>query len=153
MATTTAAQGFDDRNIKWSRLGEGEIFDYLLVHALSVDEERNIVDFLGKFEPNKKIVLHRHLGHTNTFVVDGDHILYEPDTNEVREVRPVGRHTESPAGDVHTEGGGDAGTIVYYSVRAESDALFELLDEDRNVLVTLRSGDVKALLDAQKASA
>jgi hypothetical protein len=38
-------------------------------------------------------------------------------------------------------------------VRAETDALFDILDENQNVLVTLRTGDVKALLAAQGDSA
>ena len=42
---------------------------------------------------------------------------------------------------------------VHYSVRAETDALFDILDENQNVLVTLRTGDVKALLAAQGDSA
>ena len=94
-------------------------------------------------------MLHRHLGRTNTLVIEGEHILYEPGTQEVREVRPTGLHTSSPAGDFHHEGGGNEGAIVHYSVRAETDALFDILDGDMNVIVTLRTSDVKALLAAQ----
>lgn len=141
--------GFDDSKLQWSRLGEEAIFDHLLVHALFVDESENRVAFLGKFAPNETIVLHRHLGDTDTFVVDGEHVLYEPDTRAVRDRRPVGRHTASPAGDLHREGGGVQGAIVHYSVKADSDALFDILDDDHNVIVTLRTADVKALLAAQ----
>jgi len=144
---------FDDRNIAWQPLGDDPLFQHFVVNVLSIDEKNNIVDFLVKFDANEMIVLHRHLAHTNTFVVDGDHILYEPDTKAMREVRPVGRHTSSPPGDVHHEGGGAGGAIVYYSIRGETDALFDILDEDQKIAVTLRTGDVKALLDAQNQSA
>ncbi len=144
--------GFDDSKLMWSRLGEEAIFDYLLVHALYVDESSNRVAFLGKFEPNEMIVLHKHLGDTDTFVVDGEHVLYEPDSREVRDRRPTGRHTASEAGDVHREGGGAQGAIVHYSVSADSDALFDILDDDHNVVLTLRTGDVKALIAQQEAA-
>ena len=77
---------FDDRNITWNRLG-----DYLHLHysILDVDEKNGIADVLFKFAANEKIVLHRHLAHNNTFVVQGEHRLYKPD-GTLKEIRPVG---------------------------------------------------------------
>ena len=141
-----AASRFDNRTFQWNPLGDLEHFE---ICVLSVDEERNIADFLGRFPANEKIVLHRHLADTHTFVVEGEHILYEPGTQAQREVRPVGRHTFSPAGDAHHEGGGDTGCVIYYSVRGETDALFDLLDDDGNVAATLRTADLKAALEVQ----
>ncbi len=150
MATAAEAQTtsyrFDDRNMQWRALGD---FEHFMVTILSVDEENNIADFIVKFEPNKQIFLHRHLALTNTFVIDGEHIIYEPDTKAVREVRPVGRYTSSPAGDAHHEGGGANGCILHYSVRGETDALFDVLDDDMNVQAILRTADFKAALDEQ----
>jgi hypothetical protein len=39
---------------------------------------------------------------------------------------------------------------VYYTVRGKTDALFDLLDADLNVVATLRTGDFKAAFDAQQ---
>ncbi len=136
---------FDDRNIKWRTLGDFEHFE---VFIFSVDEKNNIADFIVKFEPGKQIFLHRHLALTNTFVVDGEHIIYEPN-GKVREVRPVGKYTSSPAGDAHREGGGANGCVLQYSVRGETDALFDVLDDELRVQGTLRTQDFKAAFDAQ----
>lgn len=150
MATSVQSQTtsyrFDDRNIRWRALGDFEHFE---VFIFSVDEAKNIADFIVKFEPNKQIFLHRHLALTNTFVIDGEHIIYEP-TGPMREVRPVGRYTSSPAGDAHREGGGANGCVLHYSVRGETDALFDVLDDELKVLATLRTSDFKAAFDGQK---
>ncbi|MBI3246343.1 MAG: regulator [Deltaproteobacteria bacterium] len=145
-ASQASAYRFDDRNIRWQALGD---FEYFEVFIFSVDEAKNIADFIIKFEPNKQIFLHRHLALTNTFVVDGEHVIYEAN-GTVREVRPVGRYTSSPAGDAHREGGGANGGVLHYSVRGETDALFDVLDDDFKVLATLRTSDFKAAFDTQK---
>lgn len=142
----TTSYRFDDRNIRWQALGD---FEHFVVTILSVDEAKNIADFIVKFEPSKQIFLHRHLALTNTFVIDGEHIIYEGN-GKMREVRPVGRYTSSPAGDAHREGGGANGCVLHYSVRGETDALFDVLDDDLKILATLRTSDFKAAFDAQK---
>ena len=150
MAATTSGPHFDDRNIRWQTLGD---FEHLAVTLLAVDEEKNIVDLMVKFEPNEHIFLHRHLALTNTWVVDGEHIIYEAEGSGVKDVRPVGKYTSSPAGDAHREGGGADGAIVHYSVRGDGDALFDVLNDDMSVAATLRTSDFKAVLDEQKSAA
>lgn len=142
----TPTYRFDDRNIRWRTLGD---FKHFEVFIFSVDEANNIADFIVKFEPNEQIFLHRHLALTNTFVVDGEHIIYEPN-GKAREMRPVGRYTSSPAGDAHREGGGANGCVLHYSVRGATDALFDVLDDDLKVVATLRTADFKAALEAQR---
>ena len=56
-------------------------------------------------------------------------------------------------GDAHDEGGGPNGCVLYYSVRGESEALFDMLDADLNVTATLHTADFKAILDAQQQAA
>ena len=106
------------------------------------------VDLLIKFDPNEKVLLHRHLADTNTFVIEGDHVIYEPD-GQVREVRPVGRYTFGTGRDAHDEGGGPNGCVLFYSVRGETDSLFDMLDANLNVVATLHTADFKAIFDAQ----
>jgi hypothetical protein len=142
-----ASHRFDDRNIRWHKFGD---FTGLVVAMFDVDEERNQTDFIVKYEPNSKIFLHRHLAHTATFVVDGEHRLYEPDGETLKEVRATGTYTSSPAGDAHREGGGAEGGVVFYSVRGESDRLFDVLDDGMNVIGTLRTQDFKDALDEHR---
>jgi hypothetical protein len=94
----------------------------MLVSIFFVDEAKNRVDLLIKFDPNEKVLLHRHLADTNTFVIEGDHVIYEPD-GQVREVRPVGRYTFGTGRDAHDEGGGPNGCVLFYSVRGETGRL------------------------------
>lgn len=137
---------FDDRNIQWRALGD---FKHFVASIFFVDEEKNLVDLIIKFDPNKQVLLHRHLAFTHTFVVGGEHIIYEPH-GQIREVRPVGRYTFSAGGDAHKECGGAKGCVLYYRVRGETDALFDMLDDDLHVVATLRTRDFKAAFDAQK---
>ena len=135
---------FDDRNIKWNRLG-----DYLHLHysILDVDEKNGIADVLFKFAANEKIVLHRHLAHNNTFVVQGEHRLYKPD-GTLKEIRPVGSMTSSPPSDEpHREGGGDQDVIIAFSIRGDG-VLYQLLDEDLNQIGSISMQDLIAIKNA-----
>ena len=146
VASPIPASQFDDRQIQWRELAG---FPHMWASIFFVDEERHRVDLLIKFAPNEKVLLHRHLADTNTFVVEGDHVIYEPD-GQVREVRPVGQYTFGTGRDAHNEGGGPNGCVLYYSVRGETDNLFEMLDTNLQVTATLRTGDFKAAFDAQE---
>ena len=135
---------FDDRNITWNKLG-----DYLHLHysILDVDEKNGIADVLFKFAANEKIVLHRHLAHNNTFVVQGEHRLYKPD-GTLKEIRPVGSMTSSPPSDEpHREGGGDQDVIIAFSIRGDG-VLYQLLDEDMNQIGSISMQDLIALKNA-----
>ena len=149
VASPMTPRQFDDQNIQWREL---KGFSHMMVSIFFIDEARNRVDLLIKFDPNEKVLLHRHLADTNTFVVEGDHVIYEPD-GSVREARPVGQYTFGTGRDAHDEGGGPNGCVLYYSVRGESDALFEMLDADLNVTATLHTADFKAVWDAQQQAA
>ena len=140
---------FDDRNLQWHKLGDLEHFVFFV---FDVDLERGLVDFILKFEPNQRIILHRHLALTNTFVVQGEHRLYEPN-GALKEIRPVGSYTSTLPGEPHREGGGDEECVVFYSVRGNTDVLFELLDDNRNVVGTLTTRDFMEALEEQKKAA
>ena len=147
-ASAKHSRAFDDRNLHWHKLGDLEHFVF---YVFDVDPERGLVDFILKFEPNQRIILHRHLALTNTFVVQ-EHRLCEPD-GALKEIRPVGSYTSSPPGEPHREGGGDQECVVFYSVRGKTDVLFELLDDNRNIVGTLITRDFMDALEEQKKAA
>jgi hypothetical protein len=137
---------FDGRNIRWSKLGDLEHFVFAV---LDIDIPRKVVDFIIKFDPDRQIVLHRHLALTNTMVIQGEHRLYEPD-GSLKEVRAVGSYTSSEPGDPHREGAGDQHAVVLYSVRGNDGVLFELLNDDLKVIGTLSMEDFAQALEEQK---
>jgi hypothetical protein len=92
-------------------------------------------------------VMHRHKVHNNTFVIQGEHRLYKPD-GTLKEVRPVGSMTSTPADDEpHREGGGDQDVIIAFSIRGDG-VLYELLDDDMNQIGTISLQDLIDLKNA-----
>jgi quercetin dioxygenase-like cupin family protein len=141
---------FDDRNIRWSKLGD---FEHLLYHILDIDQGNKIADVLFKFAANQQIVLHRHKAHNNTFVVQGEHRLYEAN-GKIKEIRPVGSYTVSPPNDEpHREGGGDQDVIVFFSIRGSDGILYEILDDDLNQIATISMQDLIGLYKSQQGNA
>ena len=140
---------FDDRNIQWHRLGD---FEHFVYSVLDIDRNDKIIDVIFKFEPNKQIVLHRHMTLNKSLVVQGEHRLYEPD-GTIKEVRPVGSFTSSPASnEPHRECGGEYGAIVYFSIRGSDGVLYEVLDDEQNVVGALTMQDFVDLFESAKAS-
>jgi quercetin dioxygenase-like cupin family protein len=140
---------FNNEAITWNRL---EGIDHLQYFILDVDSERQIVDVLFKFDANEQIVLHRHVALNHMLVLQGEHRLYEPD-GSVKEVRPAGRYTVSPASnDPHREGGGDEEVIILFSIRGTDGKLYEFLDDDMNVVGEFTMDDFIATYAAQQAA-
>jgi quercetin dioxygenase-like cupin family protein len=138
---------FDDNNIRWNKLGD---FEHLLYSILDIDENNKIIDVLFKFAANQQIVLHRHKAQNNTFVIQGEHRLYEAN-GKIKEIRPVGSYKVSPPDDEpHREGGGDQDVILFFSIRGNNGVLYEVLDDNLNLLVTLGFQDFIGLYKAQQ---
>lgn len=143
-----ASYTFDDQNIRWNTLGD---FEHLVYCILDIDEQQHIVDVLFKFTANQQIVLHRHLAHNNTWVIQGEHRLYEPD-GTLKEIRPVGSYTVSPPNPApHREGGGpEQDVVVLFSIRGHDGVLYEVLDDDGHCIGTLSLQDFIGLYHAQQ---
>lgn len=140
---------FDDNRIRWQKLGD---FEHLLYFILDINEELKIIDVLFKFSANQQIVLHRHKVQNNTFVVQGEHRLYEAD-GRLKEVRPVGSYTVSPPSDEpHREGGGDQDVIVLFSIRGSDGVLYEILNDDLSIAATLSMQDLINLFQLQRSA-
>ncbi len=138
---------FDEKNIQWQPFGD---FDYFVFSILNIDEKNLIFDVLFKLEANKQIFLHRHKVLNTTFVVQGEHRLYEPN-GKIKETRAVGSYTVSPASEnPHREGGGDEGAIVLFSIRESDGILYEILDDEENLVGTLSMQDLLNLHNEEK---
>ena len=137
-----------DHEIDWQPFAG---IEHLELTLCDVDEDRQIVDLLVRFAPNKIIAMHNHLAQTNMFVIQGELRMYEPD-GSVREVRPAGRYYRGRRDDVHSEGGGPEGAVVFYSVRGHgAEEVFEVMDDEQNVVATLRMDDIREAWKAQQA--
>ena len=102
---------------------------------------------------NEKVFLHRHLGHNHTFVIQGEHRLYHPD-GTLKEIRPVGSMTSSPpSDDPHREGAGDQDAVVAFSMRRKKGVMYEILDDDMNIVDTISFQDLVDLDSAPKVPA
>jgi len=140
---------FDDSALRWNRFGKFTPSFYYTI--LNVDDKRRIVDVLFKFPANEQIVLHRHLALNHTFVVQGNHRLYEIDGG-LREDRLTGSYTVSPSSETpHREGGGDQDVIIFFSIRPDNnEALYELLDDALNPIATITYQMLVELYQAQQ---
>jgi len=129
---------FDDANVRWQTLGD---FEHLHYAILDIDEHNKIIDVIFKFAEHQQILLHRHKALNKTFVIQGEHHLYEAG-GRLKEVRAVGSYTSSlPSDDPHREGGGDVDAIVFFSIRGTDGVLYEILDDDLNIIATLSMQD------------
>ena len=118
--------------------------EHAWISILDVDDTAKIIDILLKFSANEEIVLHRHASVFNTFVVKGEHRIYNSD-GELTESISVGTYTNgSPDIDAHREGGGDEDVIILFSLRPYSDGLiYEILDENHEVDLAVGFNDFK----------
>ncbi len=143
-----ATYNFDDSNIQWHKLGDIEHLGYSI---LDIDAENRIVDVIFKLEPFRQIVLHRHMAVNHSFVIQGEHHLYEAN-GELKEIRAVGSYTSSPASnEPHRECGGKEGAIVLFSIRGSDHIFYEVLDDQQNLIGALSMQDFVDLYKANNS--
>ncbi|MCL7422018.1 MAG: regulator [Methylobacter sp.] len=129
---------FNDKNIAWQQLGAFENFRYSI---LNIDKANKIIDVIFRFEPHNPIVLHRHCALNHTFVIHGEHRLHNAN-GELKAARAVGSYTVSPPEPMpHRECGGDEGAVVLFSIRGTEGVMYEIFDEEENIIGTLGMQD------------
>lgn len=129
---------FTDKNIAWQQLGAFENFRYSI---LNIDKANKIIDVIFRFEPHNPIVLHRHCALNHTFVIHGEHRLYHAN-GELKAARAVGSYTVSPPEPMpHRECGGNEGAVVLFSIRGTEGVMYEILDEEENIIGALGMQD------------
>lgn len=68
-------------------------------------------------------------------MLEGELHLIDQTSNgeKLRVVKPAGTFTSGVEDDLHVEGGGENGVIVYSSMRGSSDRIYDLLDSHLNL--------------------
>ena len=139
---------FDDSKINWGPFPYVENAEFSLC---DFDEDRQIIDLMFKFEPNKKITIHTHIAQTNMLIISGELRIYQID-GAIKEVRQAGQYYRGKQDDTHSEGGGPDGAIVFYSLRANGqDELLHVIGNDR-IIATISIEDVRAMWEAKLAT-
>ncbi|GIR88307.1 MAG: regulator [Pseudomonadota bacterium] len=146
---------FDENKIDWKPLPgpDGNPADHIGCSILNVDDEAKIVDVLFRFSANEKIVNHRHTAVFNTFVVKGEHHIYDLQGN-LKEVRKPGTFkVGKPDIEPHTEGGGDEDVFILFSLRpyTADGPIYEILDEDGEIASVMTFEGLKELYEANAA--
>lgn len=147
--TPTTRPGYDlyDHEIQWLPFAGIENLELSLC---DLDEERHVVDLIVRFAPNKTVTMHNHLAQTNMLIIQGELRLYETD-GSLREARPAGRYYRGRTDDMHSEGGGPDGAVVFYSMRCDdASEVLQIMDEAARVQATLTMDDVRAAWAAQQ---
>jgi len=126
--------------VEWKQFGELEHFRYSILH---IDDEQQRAEVLFKFEPHKPIILHRHTALNKILVLKGEHRIYDAN-GDLTEVRPAGSYKiVEPCEEPHSESGGEGGAIALFSIFDNGgNALYELMDEAKNVIASLHMSDL-----------
>ena len=147
----TARYRFDDRNISWAPF---QGFEGLYYHLLDVDEGRQHVDMLMKFDAHARCIPHRHVGPTRTLVIDGEHRIYETDgQGEPTSVRPAGTFSTNQGDESHVEGAGPDGAVILLSMQAIDGCVYDLMDDGLKVYRQITVADFRRGLEKQTARA
>ncbi|MFN0093127.1 MAG: cupin domain-containing protein [Acidimicrobiales bacterium] len=123
----------DDRHLTW-RPFPGE--DGLFFWVLGVNDARQQVDLLFRLAPGARCPNHRHVGPTDTLVIEGEHRTYALVDGRwvLDQVRPPGVFASNEGDNLHYEAGGPEGTVILLSMRAVDGVIWEVLDEDLQVV-------------------
>ncbi|MBI3246426.1 MAG: hypothetical protein HYZ50_07960 [Deltaproteobacteria bacterium] len=122
---------FDTKEVDWKDF----IATGCYYKLLDVNVAARTADMIVKFEPSARCMYHRHIAPATSLVLEGElHIFDQTNTGEtLRVVKPAGTYTSGVEDDVHVEGGGEHGVIVYFSMRGSSDHIYDLLDSKLNL--------------------
>jgi 2,4'-dihydroxyacetophenone dioxygenase len=143
---------FDDAAVTWRPFPD---YDGLSFWVLNVNETRQKVDLLFRFAPGARCPVHRHVGPTDTFVLEGEHRTYEltDDGWRLDQERPPGTFAPSEGDHVHYEQGGPEGAIIALAMQAVDGVIWEVLDDEGAITDITTLADFRRALDRQEAAA
>ena len=139
----------DDSTITWRQFPG---YDGLYFWVLGVNEHRQKVDLYFRLAPGARCPAHRHLGPTDTLVVEGVQRTWELVDGAWRldEEREPGTFASNEGDHLHSEEGGPEGAIVLLSMGAVDGVIWETLDESGEVESVTTLDDFKRALARQR---
>jgi hypothetical protein len=134
-----SAPRFDPRHVKWIHIDSPQDPRYPVDHEYAVlggNPKTGVLDMLVRFPPGGHCTRHRHVAPTSTLVLEGEQHLYDVlPTGEARQrVRRAGDYALSDGDDLHIEGGGPQGGMIYLSLHARDGHLFDVVGANGEVL-------------------
>jgi hypothetical protein len=125
--TDTAGFRYDSSKVDWKDfLTEGCYYK-----ILDVNEAAHTADIIVKFDPGARCLFHRHVAATTTMVLEGTlHVFDQTANGVVEKIKPAGSFSSGAENEIHIEGGGDDGVVVYFSMRGTDDHIYDLLNTD-----------------------
>ena len=137
MANTTHDQSplrnfrFDTKEVDWKDF----ITTGCYYKLLDVNVAARTADMIVKFEPGARCMYHRHVAPATSLVLEGELQIFDKTSagETLRVVKPAGTYTSGVEDDMHVEGGGENGVIIYFSMRGSSDQIYDLLDSELNL--------------------
>ncbi len=145
------ANRIDDSGIVW-RPFRG--YEGLYYWVLGVNEVRQQVNLYFRLAPGARCPSHRHVGPTDTLVVEGEHRTWEQRDGEwhLDEVRPAGYFSGNEGDHLHSEEGGAQGAIVQLSMQAVDGVIWETFDDNDQLIDTTLLSDFARVLERQSAA-
>lgn len=142
------ANRIDDSAITWRQFPG---YEGLYFWVLGVNETRQQVDLYFRLAPGARCPSHRHVGPTDTLVVEGEHRTWELRDGDwhLDQVRPPGFFGTNEGDHLHSEEGGTEGAIVLLSMQAVDGVIWETFDDDQQLVDTATLGDFKRVFDRQ----
>jgi hypothetical protein len=121
---------FDTSAVEWKKF----LTDGCYYRILDVNVPARTAEMLVKFEPGARCLYHRHVATTMSLVLEGElHVIERTPEGDRESVKGAGTFSAGATNEVHIEGGGNEGVVVYFSMRGDTDHIYDLLDENLNL--------------------
>jgi hypothetical protein len=135
----------DDDAIRWTPFRG---YPDLSFCVLGVNEVRQKVDLLFRMAPGARCPTHRHVGPTDTLVLEGEHRTWarHGDGWQLDQVRPPGFFASNEGDHLHFEQGGPEGTIVLLSMVAVDGLIWEVLGDNGEIVDRATLDDFRGAL-------
>lgn len=145
-------RGFDPRRHRWREVTGPPDAAYVVHHEYTIlghDLAAGTLDMVLRWAGDGgHCPLHRHTATTSVLVLDGEQHLWDvnPDGS-------LGEHRVRRAGDYalttdealpHLERGGPEGGLVFFGAHAADGRLYEILDDDLNVVLDVTMASLVA---------
>lgn len=140
----------DDSAITWRQFPG---YEGLYFWVLGVNEIRQKVDIYFRLAPGARCPGHRHVGPTDTLVVEGVQRTWELHDGEWRldAERAPGTFAANEGDHMHSEEGGPEGAIVQLGMTAVDGVIWETYSDDGELVASTTLEDFQRALARQGA--